>query len=59
MITIKWLKLSVCVLSITATVKTAQAQSYVPEWNDSRIKVKSQTAIKAYTFDLKASKSLT
>jgi len=53
MITIKWLKLSACVLAITATVKTAQAQSYVPEWNDSRLKVKPQIAIKAYTFDLK------
>jgi DUF1680 family protein len=53
MITIKWLKLSVGVLSVLAMVKTAQAQSYVPEWNDGRIKVKPQTAIKAYTFDLK------
>ena len=53
MITTKWLKLSVCVLSITATVKTVQAQSYVPEWNDGRMKIKPQTAIKAYTFDLK------
>lgn len=53
MITIKWLKLSVCVLAIAATVKIAQAQSYVPEWNDSRIKVKPQIAIKAYAFDLK------
>jgi DUF1680 family protein len=53
MLTNKWLKLSICVLAISATVKIAQAQSYVPEWNDTRIKVKPQTAIRAYTFDLK------
>jgi hypothetical protein len=31
----------------------AKAQSYVPEWNDTRLKVKAQTEIKAYAFDLK------
>lgn len=30
-----------------------QAQSYVPEWHDSRIKVKPSVAIQAYSFDLK------
>ncbi|GGH08995.1 glycosyl hydrolase [Mucilaginibacter phyllosphaerae] len=29
-----------------------QAQSYVPEWRDKRMKVNMQTAIKAYSFDL-------
>src|SRR4051812_43120699 len=28
------------------------AQSYVPEWNDSRIKVKTVTDIRAYAFNL-------
>lgn len=35
------------------TANITHAQSYVPEWNEARLKVKPQTEIKAYTFDLK------
>ncbi|MEP6610796.1 MAG: beta-L-arabinofuranosidase domain-containing protein [Mucilaginibacter sp.] len=40
------------------TIAKAHAQSYVPEWNDARIKVKPQVPIKAYSFDLKDVKLL-
>ncbi|MEO6977830.1 MAG: beta-L-arabinofuranosidase domain-containing protein [Mucilaginibacter sp.] len=40
------------------TAAKAHAQSYVPEWNDARIKVKPQVPIKAYSFDLKDVKLL-
>ena len=49
----KWLKLNMCLIAGLTTAEFAQAQSYVPEWNDTRMKVKAQTEIKAYTFDLK------
>jgi hypothetical protein len=49
----KWFKLNLCLITGLIAVKSAQAQSYVPEWNDSRIKIKPQTTIKAYSFDLK------
>ena len=35
------------------TANITHAQSYVPEWNEARLKVKPQTEIKAYTFNLK------
>ena len=34
-------------------VTSSRAQSYLPEWNDARIKVKPVVPIKAYAFDLK------
>ncbi|WP_428329446.1 beta-L-arabinofuranosidase domain-containing protein [Mucilaginibacter sp.] len=34
------------------SVKNIYAQSYVPEWNDPRIKIKPQVGVKAYSFDL-------
>ncbi|WP_183558859.1 glycoside hydrolase family 127 protein [Mucilaginibacter sp. SP1R1] len=54
----KWFKLNMCVIAGLITTEMAQAQSYVPEWNDTRMKVKNQTEIKAYTFDLKNVKLL-
>ncbi len=48
----KLLKYSLVLFCGLTTVK-AHAQSYVPEWNDARIKVKPQVPIKAYSFDLK------
>ncbi|MEJ7684575.1 MAG: hypothetical protein WKG06_43345 [Segetibacter sp.] len=39
--------LTLCITSIV------HAQSYVPVWNDARIKVKPAADIKAYAFDLK------
>lgn len=48
----KLLKYSLVLFCGLTTVK-AHAQSYVPEWNDARIKVKPQVPIKAYRFDLK------
>ncbi|MDN5289414.1 MAG: glycoside hydrolase family protein [Mucilaginibacter sp.] len=49
----KWFKLNLCLVTGLIAAKSAQAQSYVPEWNDTRIKIKPQTTIKAYSFDLK------
>ncbi len=49
----KWLKVNLCLFTGLLTAGVAAAQSYVPEWNDTRMKVKTQTAIKAYTFDIK------
>jgi DUF1680 family protein len=49
----KWFKLNLCLITCLIGAETAQSQSYVPEWNDTRIKVKPQIEIKAYTFDLK------
>jgi len=53
----KLLKYSL-VLFCGLTTVSAHAQSYVPEWNDARIKVKPQVPIKAYSFDLKDVKLL-
>jgi len=53
----KLLKYSL-VLFCGLTTIGAHAQSYVPEWNDARIKVKPQVPIKAYSFDLKDVKLL-
>lgn len=47
---LKWvLQLGVCL----AIINTARAQSYLPEWNDTRMKVKPVIPVKAYAFDLK------
>ncbi len=40
------------VILLAFTVSECKAQSYVPEWNDSRMQVKSKANIKAYAFDL-------
>ncbi|MCO5945627.1 glycoside hydrolase family 127 protein [Mucilaginibacter flavidus] len=53
----KLLKYSLVIFCGLTTVR-AHAQSYVPEWNDARIKVKPQVPIKAYSFDLKDVKLL-
>jgi DUF1680 family protein len=53
MVNKKWFMLNVVVVSGFLTANVTYAQSYVPEWNDTRLKVKPQTEIKAYTFDLK------
>jgi DUF1680 family protein len=53
MVNKKWFMLNVVVVSGFLTANITYAQSYVPEWNDTRLKVKPQTEIKAYTFDLK------
>jgi DUF1680 family protein len=45
--------LNVVVVLGFLTANITYAQSYVPEWNETRLKVKPQTEIKAYTFDLK------
>ncbi|WP_461450377.1 beta-L-arabinofuranosidase domain-containing protein [Mucilaginibacter sp.] len=42
-----------CTVLIMLFTNCVSAQSYVPELNDTRIKVKSQVPIKAYSFDLK------
>jgi DUF1680 family protein len=53
MVNKKWFMLSVVVVSGFITANITHAQSYVPEWHETRLKVKPQTEIKAYTFDLK------
>lgn len=53
MVNKKWFMLNVVVVSGFLTANITYAQSYVPEWNETRLKVKPQTEIKAYTFDLK------
>jgi DUF1680 family protein len=53
MVNKKWFMLNVVVVSGFFTANITYAQSYVPEWNETRLKVKPQTEIKAYTFDLK------
>src|SRR3954468_11297300 len=49
----KWFKLNLCLAACLAGAQTIQAQSYVPEWNDTRIKIKPVVPVKAYAFDLK------
>ncbi|MDR6942743.1 beta-L-arabinofuranosidase domain-containing protein [Mucilaginibacter pocheonensis] len=49
----KWFKLNLCLVACFISAQTTRAQSYVPEWNDARIKIKPIVAIKAYAFDLK------
>ncbi|MEO7212939.1 beta-L-arabinofuranosidase domain-containing protein [Mucilaginibacter sp.] len=49
----KWFKLTLCLVACLAGAQTIQAQSYVPEWNDTRIKIKPVVPVKAYAFDLK------
>ena len=49
----KWLKFNLCAAVVLSSAGLVHAQSYVPEWNDTRMKVKTQVPIKAYTFDLK------
>lgn len=53
MVNKKWFMLNAVVVSGFFTANITYAQSYVPEWNETRLKVKPQTEIKAYTFDLK------
>jgi len=53
----KWLTYGLVILGGLTATKT-HAQSYVPEWNDSRMHVKPQIPIKAYSFDLKDVKLL-
>jgi uncharacterized protein len=48
--------LIICIPSFITSF--SYAQSYVPEWNDNRIKVKSDANIKAYAFDLRDVKLL-
>lgn len=40
-------------LSCSAVLLNASSQSYVPEWNNAKVKVKPSIGIKAYAFDLK------
>jgi hypothetical protein len=50
----KYLLITICGLaSLLFNVNRGNAQSYVPELNDVRIKIKPQVPIKAYSFDLK------
>jgi DUF1680 family protein len=49
----KWFKLNLCLAACLAGTQTIQAQSYVPEWNDTRIKIKPVVPVKAYSFNLK------
>jgi hypothetical protein len=49
----KWFKLNLCLVACLAGAQTIQAQSYVPEWNDTRVKIKPVVPVKAYAFDLK------
>ena len=58
MTTINWLKSALFLFATIIAIRPAQAQSYVPEWNDARIKIKPQVTIKAYSFDLKDVKLL-
>ncbi|XHR92815.1 beta-L-arabinofuranosidase domain-containing protein [Mucilaginibacter sp. UC70_90] len=49
----KWFKLNLCLVACLAGAQTIHAQSYVPEWNDTRIKVKPIVPVKAYSFNLR------
>ncbi|QEM14342.1 glycoside hydrolase family 127 protein [Mucilaginibacter rubeus] len=49
----KWFKLNLCLAACLAGAQTIHAQSYVPEWNDTRVKVKPVVPVKAYSFNLK------
>jgi hypothetical protein len=40
------------ILMVIGTANDINAQNYVPEFNDARIKVKTATPIKAYSFNL-------
>src|SRR3569833_1801271 len=48
-----WFKLNTCLAICLAAAGMVKAQSYVPEYNDARLKVKPLVPIKAYSFDLK------
>ncbi|SEN61784.1 hypothetical protein SAMN05192574_103686 [Mucilaginibacter gossypiicola] len=49
----KWFKLNLCLVACLAGAQTIQAQSYVPELNDARVKIKPVIPVKAYSFNLK------
>ena len=49
----KWFKLNLCLVACLAGAQTIQAQSYVPELNDTRVKIKPVVPVKAYSFNLK------
>ncbi|TWR27257.1 glycoside hydrolase family 127 protein [Mucilaginibacter achroorhodeus] len=52
MIINKTLRFSLSVLAILTAGQMAKAQSYVPEWNDKRMKVAPVVPVKAYSFNL-------
>jgi DUF1680 family protein len=49
----QFFKLAACAIVSLLGAQTIHAQSYVPEWQDKRVKVTYTTPIKAYSFDLK------
>jgi len=49
----KYFKISCCAIACFIAAEKVQAQSYVPEWNDTRFKVKPIVPVKAYSFNLK------
>lgn len=49
----QYFKLAACAIVGLLGAQTIHAQSYVPEWQDKRVKVAYATPIKAYSFDLK------
>ncbi|MDO3642413.1 glycoside hydrolase family 127 protein [Mucilaginibacter sp. L3T2-6] len=51
-------KLNICFAACLAMAGMVKAQSYVPEYNDARLKIKPTVPIKAYSFDLKDVKLL-
>ncbi|MES2113223.1 MAG: beta-L-arabinofuranosidase domain-containing protein [Bacteroidota bacterium] len=53
-----WFKLNICLAMCISAAGVVKAQSYVPEYNDARLKVKPLVPIKAYSFDLKDVKLL-
>ncbi|MDN3584292.1 glycoside hydrolase family 127 protein [Mucilaginibacter flavus] len=49
----QYFKITACAVAGLLGVQAVKAQSYVPEWQDKRVKVAYATPIKAYSFDLK------
>ncbi|GAA3976900.1 glycoside hydrolase family 127 protein [Mucilaginibacter dorajii] len=49
----QYFKLTLCAVAGLLGLQSVRAQSYVPEWQDKRVKVAYVTPIKAYSFDLK------
>ena len=49
----KYFKISCFAIACFFAAEKTQAQSYVPEWNDTRFKIKPIVPVKAYSFDLK------
>jgi DUF1680 family protein len=49
----QYFKLTLCAVVSLLGIQSVHAQSYVPEWQDKRVKVAYATPIKAYSFGLK------